>query len=66
MDELIKKFRKIGVHKIHLFIERYNKDVVDFYQNLGWEIRDDLIMISYVPDKDLYKVRIQEYFIWLK
>ena len=58
MDELIEKFRKIGAHKIHLFIEKYNKDVVNFYQNLGWEIRDDLIMMSYIPDKELYKMRI--------
>ena len=58
IDELIEKFRKIGAHKIHLFIEKYNKNVVKFYQNLGWEIRDDLIMMSYIPDKNLYKMRI--------
>ncbi|MEE9376545.1 MAG: GNAT family N-acetyltransferase [Candidatus Lokiarchaeia archaeon] len=58
MDELIEKFRKIGVHKIHLFIEKYNKNVVEFYRHLGWDIRDDLIMMSYVPDKNLYKMRI--------
>jgi ribosomal protein S18 acetylase RimI-like enzyme len=58
MDELIEKFRNIGVHKIHLFIEKYNQDVIEFYRNLGWEIRDDLIMMSYVPDKNLYKMRI--------
>jgi hypothetical protein len=52
---LIERFRKIGAHKIHLFIEKYNKDVVEFYQNLGWEIRDDLIMMSFVPDEKLYK-----------
>ena len=58
MDELIEKFRKIGVHKIHLFIEKYNKNAIEFYRNLGWDIRDDLIMMSYVPDKNLYKMRI--------
>ena len=58
MDELIARFRKMGVHKIHLFIEKYNKDVVEFYRNLGWEIRDDLIMMSYVPDESLYKMKI--------
>ncbi|MFX0040441.1 MAG: GNAT family N-acetyltransferase [Promethearchaeota archaeon] len=58
MDELIARFRKMRVHKIHLFIEKYNKDVVEFYQNLGWEIRDDLIMMSYIPDKSLYKMKI--------
>ncbi len=58
MDELTSRFRKMGVHKVHLFIEKYNKEVVNFYLNLGWEIRDDLIMMSYVPDKNLYKMRI--------
>ena len=58
MDELTARFRKLGVHKVHLFIEKYNKEVVNFYLNLGWEIRDDLIMMSYVPDKNLYKMRI--------
>lgn len=55
MNDLIEKFRKMSVHKIHLFIEKYNKDVVEFYQNLGWEMRDDLIMMSFVPDEKLYK-----------
>jgi ribosomal protein S18 acetylase RimI-like enzyme len=58
MNELIKKFRIMGVHKIHLFIEKPNIDVVNFYKNLGWKMRDDLTMMSFVPDKDLYKMRI--------
>ncbi|MFX0080727.1 MAG: GNAT family N-acetyltransferase [Candidatus Hodarchaeota archaeon] len=58
MDYLISQFRRIGVHKIHLFIEKQNQAVVDFYSNLNWEIRDDLIMMSYIPDKTLYKMRI--------
>lgn len=58
MDELMKKFQELEVHKVHLFIEKHNKTVVDFYQNLGWDIRDDLMMMSYIPDKNLYKMRI--------
>ena len=58
MDELINRFRKIGVHKIHLFIERDNQDVINFYKNLEWQIRDDLIMMSFVLDENLYKMRI--------
>ncbi len=58
MDELTYRFRKMGIHKVHLFIERDNKEVVEFYLNLGWEIRDDLIIMSYIPDKKLYKMRI--------
>ncbi|GAG76568.1 unnamed protein product, partial [marine sediment metagenome] len=50
MDELIEKFHIKNVHKVHLFIEKYNKEVVDFYRKLGWDVRDDLIMMSFVPD----------------
>ena len=58
IDELSERFRQMGVHKVHLFIEKENKNVVDFYRNLGWEVRNDLIMMSFVPDKNLYKRRI--------
>ncbi|MFW9827185.1 MAG: GNAT family N-acetyltransferase [Candidatus Thorarchaeota archaeon] len=58
IENLINKFSKMKVHKLHLFVEKYNKDVVDFYRNLGWEIRDDLIMMSFIPDKNLYKMNI--------
>jgi len=56
--ELINRFRTNGVHKIHLFIEKNNQDVVNFYKNLNWQVRDDLIMMSFVPDENLYKMRI--------
>lgn len=59
MDELIEKFHTKKVHKVHLFIEKYNKEVADFYRKLGWEVRDDLIMMSFVPDKSLYKRNIE-------
>jgi ribosomal protein S18 acetylase RimI-like enzyme len=58
MKELMKRFREMGVHKVHLFIEKYNKEVISFYESLNWEIRDDLIMMSFVPDKKLYKMNI--------
>lgn len=58
VDDLISEFRRIGVHKIHLFIEKQNQGVVDFYSNLGWQMRNNLIMMSYIPDKTLYKMRI--------
>lgn len=55
IDELMSRFRSKKVHKVHLFIEKNNKKVVDFYTQQGWEVRDDLIMMSFVPDKNLYK-----------
>ena len=59
MDELIEKFHIKKVHKVHLFIEKNNKEVADFYRKLGWEVRDDLIMMSFVPNKNLYKRDIE-------
>ena len=55
MDGLIEQFRAMNIHKVHLFIEKSNKRVVEFYNNLGWDVREDLIMMSYVPDEKLYK-----------
>lgn len=57
VEELLKKFREKKVHKIHLFIEKRN-DVITFYQKLGWEMRNDLVMMSIVPDQELYKSKI--------
>ncbi|MEJ2296249.1 MAG: GNAT family N-acetyltransferase [Candidatus Lokiarchaeota archaeon] len=58
MDELISRFKVMRVHKIHLFIEKYNLPVVEFYKKLGWEVRDDLVMMSFVPIEGLYKVKL--------
>jgi ribosomal protein S18 acetylase RimI-like enzyme len=58
MKALIEQFRRNGVHKIHLFIEKQNQTVVDFYSHLDWQIREDLIMMSFIPDKNLYKMWI--------
>jgi predicted enzyme involved in methoxymalonyl-ACP biosynthesis len=58
MEKLNEEFLRMGVHKIHLFIENSNKDVVDFYDKLGWETRNDLTMMSYVPNENVYKMRI--------
>jgi len=58
MDNIHKIFLHMGVHKVHLFIEKDNKEVVCFYESLGWEKRDDLIIMSYIPNKDLYKMEI--------
>ncbi|HEC36817.1 hypothetical protein LCGC14_0584590 [marine sediment metagenome] len=58
MDKIHNIFLQMGVHKVHLFIEKTNTEVVSFYESLGWEKRDDLIIMSYVPNKDLYNMKI--------
>ncbi|MHA1304946.1 MAG: GNAT family N-acetyltransferase [Candidatus Heimdallarchaeaceae archaeon] len=60
MEELTRKFAEMNVHKVHLFIEKRNIGVVDFYEKLGWHVRDDLIMMSLVPDKEKYFIEEKE------
>ncbi len=58
ITKLNENFRQKGIHKIHLFIEKRNKEVMDFYRDLGWEIREDLTMMSFVPDEKLYRRKL--------
>lgn len=58
IDELMKKFREKKIHKVHLFIEKRNKDVISFYQKLGWVMRNDLVMMSFVPDQKFNQPQI--------
>ncbi|MHA1911419.1 MAG: GNAT family N-acetyltransferase [Candidatus Kariarchaeaceae archaeon] len=44
MLEVEKRFVKMGVFKSHLLIDSDNKQVINFYLNLGWELRDLAIM----------------------
>ena len=55
MEALIEQFRTKNIQKVHLFIEKSKKSVVKFYSNLGWDVREELIMMSFVPDEKLYK-----------
>lgn len=55
MNKLSEIFLQKGIHKVHLFIERQNEEVIGFYKSLGWEIREDLTMMSFIPNKTLYK-----------
>jgi len=59
MSKLNENFRQKGVHKIHLFVEKRNEEAMDFYKTLGWEIREYLTMMSFVPDDDLYKKELK-------
>ena len=49
MEELHSRFKQKDVKKVHLFIEIDNVGVKEFYLKMGWHVRDDLMMMSYVP-----------------
>jgi len=46
MDRLEDLFRERGVHKIHLFVEKTNLEVIGYYRRRGFEVRDDLVILS--------------------
>lgn len=48
MDHAMKYYTDKRVVKVHLMVERSNKEVVDFYEKLGWKIRDDLFLMTKV------------------
>ena len=49
MEELHKRFLMKDIKKVHLFVEIDNEGVIEFYKKIGWHVRDDLEMMSYVP-----------------
>ncbi len=54
MMELHEVYKHIGILKIHVLIEKRNKKVQEFYNKLGWHHRDDLMLMSFIPDEDAY------------
>ncbi|MHA2357954.1 MAG: GNAT family N-acetyltransferase [Candidatus Heimdallarchaeaceae archaeon] len=50
MEELHSLFSKKKIVKVHLFVEVDNEGVIEFYKKVGWHVRDDLQMMSYIPE----------------
>lgn len=46
MQELTNRFQKIGVVKLKLEILETNKAIINFYRNLGWDLRTELSTMS--------------------
>lgn len=47
-----KIFREKGVEKINFWVEKPNLEVVDFYEKIGYHLRDDIVTVSKVLVKD--------------
>ncbi|MBN2154676.1 MAG: GNAT family N-acetyltransferase [Candidatus Lokiarchaeota archaeon] len=54
MHELHQIYKQLGILKIHVLIEKRNKNIQDFYADLGWHNRDDLLIMSFIPDEEAY------------
>ena len=46
MDKSMEYYNSINCVKVHLMIEKDNSQVVEFYHNRDWHIRDDLILMT--------------------
>ncbi|OLS22820.1 MAG: Acetyltransferase YpeA [Candidatus Heimdallarchaeota archaeon LC_3] len=47
MEKLMEKFIKADVVKVKLEILKSNIEVVEFYKQLNWDLRSDLVTMSY-------------------
>ena len=46
MQKLEAAFHNYRVFKAHIFVEKSNPKVIDFYRKLGYSVRGDLIVLS--------------------
>ena len=46
MDRVEKELSKMGCYKVHLFVERHNAAVGDFYRGIGYGERSDITVFS--------------------
>ena len=46
MSEVAEVFKARGVKKVHLFLEKRNSEVEEFYRKNKWTKRDDIMLIS--------------------
>jgi len=42
----IETLRKEGIGKVHLFVFKENESAQKFWEKLGWEIREDILIMS--------------------
>ncbi len=44
----VEGLRGAGLEKCHLFVQRDNREAVGFWERMGWQVRDDITMMSLV------------------
>ena len=51
MQQLEVAFHTYGIYKAHIFVEKHNAKVIDFYKKLGYSVREDLTILSKILQK---------------
>ncbi len=47
VEEVLEALRAIGINKCHLFVIKENRAAIDFWQHIGWEWRQDIVIMSH-------------------
>lgn len=47
VDLAVAALREIGISRVHVFVFKDNTAGADFWRGLGWQGRDDLLMLSF-------------------
>lgn len=52
MEMIVERLREIGIQKAHLFVIAQNQRGKEFWKKIGWELREDIQVISKVLEED--------------
>ena len=47
VERVLEALRAIGINKCHLFVIKENTAAIDFWQHIGWELRQDIVIMSH-------------------
>ena len=46
VDAILENFKLDGIQKSHIFVISDNREGIDFWQHIGWTLRDDVLIMS--------------------
>ena len=56
MQKAMDHYESKGLVKVHLMVEKSNSIVIDYYKKLGWNIRDDLILMTKILRDEKFRL----------
>lgn len=56
MKKALDYYESKGLVKVHLMVEKSNIKVVEYYKNLDWKVRDDLILMTKILRDEEFKL----------
>ena len=46
VDLCLNEFKKAGIQKCHIFVISDNSEGIAFWEKIGWQLRDDILVMS--------------------